>query len=79
MFASWRRLGVGLCVETVELRLTSDDLRRLQRLMILSRYGARQREDYLNAFLSRALADECRTVFEDEGVEPFPGRVPSDW
>jgi hypothetical protein len=42
-------------------------------------HAARQREDYLNSLLSRALADECRTVFEDEGVEAFPGWLPSDW
>ncbi len=78
MSASWRRQG-GLFVGTVELGLTSDDLRNLRRLMKLDRYAARQREDYLNAFLSRALADECRMVFDDEGVEPFPGRVPSNW
>jgi hypothetical protein len=33
----------------------------------------------LYSLLSRALADECLTVFEHEGVESFPGRVPSDW
>jgi predicted P-loop ATPase/GTPase len=78
MSASWRRRR-GRYVEAVELRLMPRDLRNLQRLMNLNRHAARQREDYLNAFLSRALADECLTVFENEGVEPFPGRVPSNW
>ncbi len=79
MTTGWRR-GHGFQVETVEsLHLTKDDLRNLQRLMKLRRQSPRQRQAVLYSLLSRALADECLTVFEHEGVESFPGRVPSDW
>jgi hypothetical protein len=65
--------------ETVDLNLTRSDVQNLQRLMNLQRCAAGQREQFLSMFLSRALADECRMTFEHEGVDPFPGRVPSDW
>jgi hypothetical protein len=76
---TYKRLRPERYVETVNLRLTRADLRNVQRLMNLQRCAAGQREVYLNLFLSRALADECRFTFEDEEVQPFPGRVPSDW
>ncbi len=76
---TYKRLRPERYVETVNLRLTRADLRNLQRLMSLTRCAAGQREVYLDLFLSRALADECRMTFQDEGVEPFPGRLPSDW
>jgi hypothetical protein len=79
MTTGWRR-GHGFQVETVEpLHLTKNDLRNLQRLMKVRRQSPWQRQAVLYSLLSRALADECRMVFEDEGVEPFPGRLPSDW
>ncbi len=79
MSTGWRNAH-GFQVETVEsLHLTKDDLRNLQRLMKLRRHSPRQRQAVLYSLLSRALADECRMFFEDEGVEPFPGRLPSDW
>jgi hypothetical protein len=76
---TYKRLRSERYVETVNLRLTRVDLRNLQRLMNLTRCAAGQRDTYLAMFLSRALAEECLTVFEHEGVEPFPGRLPSDW
>jgi hypothetical protein len=75
MSTRWRR-GVAQEVETVQLRLTKWDRRNLQRLMNLDRCSVRDRATYLSAFLTRALSDECRDCFEEDGSEVFPGRRP---
>jgi hypothetical protein len=77
MCAKWRR-AVAQEVETVQLRLTKWDRRNLQRLISLDRYAVRDRGAYLYALLSRALSDECRACFEEEGFQVFPGRRRSD-
>jgi hypothetical protein len=78
MSTGWR-CGRGSQVETVAVHLTNDDLRNLQRLMKFRRHSPGQRLAVLGSLLSRVLADECRVYFEEEGFEPFPGRLPSDW
>jgi hypothetical protein len=75
MSTRWRR-DVAQEVETVQLRLTKWDRRNLRRLMSLDRYAVRDRATYLNALLSRALSEECRACFEQDGSEVFPGRRP---